>query len=73
MTLMFVKRLLCERKLNGEGLWRVEIPFPEGREKVKRSNFSWVCLLKGVGVSDEITGQQVQSKNGDPIFPSTVR
>lgn len=50
--------------------WRgtVEMPFPGGREKVERSDFSRVCLLKVVGVSDEITGQQVQSKKGGPHF-----
>lgn len=36
VTLVFVKRLLCERKLNGEGLWCVEMPFPRGREKAFR-------------------------------------
>lgn len=69
VTLVFVKRLLCERKLNGEGLWCVEMPFPRGREKAEKSGFSWVYLLKGVDVSDEMTGQQVQSKKGGPHFP----
>lgn len=45
------------------------MPFPRGREQVERSDFSWICLLKGLGVSDEITGQQVLSKKGGPHFP----
>lgn len=50
----------------------MEIPFPRGRGKVERSDFSQVCLLKGVDVSDETAGQQVQSEKGDPISPSTM-
>lgn len=55
-----------------KGLWCVEMPFPRGREKVERSDFSRVCLLKGVDVSDEISGQQVLSKKGGRDFPSTM-
>lgn len=70
VTLSFFKWLLCQTKLNGEGLRRVEMPFPRGREKVERSDLSQVCLLKGGDVSEETIGQQVQQKRATPFSPA---
>lgn len=39
------------------------------KEKVGRSEFSQMCLLKGLGISNEISRQQVQSKQGGGCFP----